>query len=264
MEFHERKADAVAKVGTTLNDCSMKKCMTFVLQVAVFGLLFHACTPSEENPNGNDQGTSSAKFNASLTYGSMKDQDGNTYKTITIGTLTWTAENLRTTKYNDSTAIVKNSDFSTWTTLSTGAYQSIHQTTDKDSIATYGLLYNWYAVHTGKLAPAGWHVAKWSDWDKLITAIGGKTLGGGKLKEVECLHWLTPNTAATNETGFTALPAGYSNQGFEAFGSGAYFWTLDNFGSQVAYSYYLYKNTAELISSASYKYAGLSVRLVKD
>jgi uncharacterized protein (TIGR02145 family) len=78
----------------------------------------------------------------------MTNQDGNVYKTITIGSQTWMAENLRTTKYNDGTAISNVTDNTAWAALSTGAYCSYNNTTDVVAIATYGYLYNWYAVNT--------------------------------------------------------------------------------------------------------------------
>ena len=88
----------------------------------------------------------------------MTDQDGNFYKTVTIGTQTWMAENLRTMKYNDGTNIPLVTSGIAWNNLNTGAYCNYNNTTNSDTIATYGRLYNWYAVNTGKLAPKGWHV----------------------------------------------------------------------------------------------------------
>jgi len=89
----------------------------------------------------------------------MTDQDGNVYQTITTGSQTWMAENLRTTKYNDGTAIANVSTNSDWTNLSTGAYCNYNNTSNEDTIATDGRLYNWCAVNVGNLAPKGWHVA---------------------------------------------------------------------------------------------------------
>ena len=72
-------------------------------------------------------------------------------------------------------------------------------------------LYNWYAVNTGKLCPEGWHVPTDDEWTILTDYLGGKSVAGGKLKETGTSHWLSPNTGATNETGFTGLPTGYRN-----------------------------------------------------
>jgi uncharacterized protein (TIGR02145 family) len=69
-------------------------------------------------------------------------------------------------------------------------------------------LYNWYAVSTGKLAPAGWHIPSDSEWTTLINFLGGENLAGGLLKETGTVHWTSPNGDATNKSGFTALPGG--------------------------------------------------------
>lgn len=143
-------------------------------------------------------------FNSSLTYGSVVDIDMNTYKTILVGTQTWMAENLKVTKYNDCEAIPLIPDVSTWSGLVTPGYSYYNS----DSVG-YGALYNWYAVSTGKICPAGWHVPGEDEWTTLISLLGGESLTGGKLKESGTSHWLTPNTSATNETGFMALPGGY-------------------------------------------------------
>jgi uncharacterized protein (TIGR02145 family) len=78
----------------------------------------------------------------------------------------------------------------------------------------YGAIYNYYTVSTGKLCPAGWHVSTKAEWDTLENYIGGTDYHGGdsdvggKLKEVGTTHWHSPNTDATNSSGFTALPGG--------------------------------------------------------
>jgi hypothetical protein len=121
---------------------------------------FSFCSKSDDPTNGNSTNAkTTAVFNSSLTYGTMTDQDGNVYQTITTGSQTWMAENLRTTKYNDGTAIANVSTNSDWTNLSTGAYCNYNNTSNEDTIATDGRLYNWYAVNVGNLAPKGWHVA---------------------------------------------------------------------------------------------------------
>jgi uncharacterized protein (TIGR02145 family) len=146
-------------------------------------------------------------FNPALSYGSLSDIDGNTYKVITIGTQTWMAENLQTTKYNDGTPIPLVTDGKAWAGLTTPGY-SWYNNNEQVFKKLYGALYNWYAVNTGKLCPAGWHVSTNTEWATLITYLGGSTVAGGKLKEAGTSHWDAPNTNATNESGFTALPGG--------------------------------------------------------
>ncbi|NJK98749.1 MAG: hypothetical protein HC905_30955 [Bacteroidales bacterium] len=178
--------------------------------IATVAIIFSSCSnnPSSSNPLN---GKTTAEFNSGVSYGTMTDQDGNVYKTVTIGTQTWMAENLRTTKYNDGTAIPNVTGNEEWSGLTTGAYCNFNNTSNTDTIATYGRLYNWYAVNTGKLCPTGWHVPTDAEWTTLSDYLGGEPLSdaGGLLKETGTTHWASPNTGATNETGFTALPGGY-------------------------------------------------------
>jgi uncharacterized protein (TIGR02145 family) len=137
------------------------------------------------------------------------DIEGNVYKTVKIGTQTWMAENLKTTKFNDSVAIPQIADGDTWKNTTASGYCFY----DNNAIwgKMYGVFYNWYAVDASnphKLAPKGWHVATDPDWVALETFLGGWNVAGGKMKETGTSHWKSPNTGATNESGFNALPAG--------------------------------------------------------
>jgi len=245
------------------------KKIIFSFCVFLMILTLNACDKAVDDPNLN--GKSGITFNSSLTYGTMIDQDGNTYKTIQIGNQTWMAENLRTTKYNDGSAIANVTDIESWKTLTTGAYANVNNTSKADSILLFGRLYNWYALNTGKLAPVGWHVATYTEWNTLIAYLGGENLAGGKIKELGTTHWKADNKGATNESGFTAIPAGYCSyidwtgqKNFESTGTGAYFWNKDNAGSQSASSVYLYYNTEKMMRSTSYKTTGMSIRCIKD
>jgi len=181
---------------------------TLLMGILVFT---YSCQKGDDESVSDDStnGKTTANFNPNITYGTMTDQDGNVYKTVTIGTQIWMAENLRTTKYNDGTAIDNVIDGDEWANLKTGAYCNYNNLTGAKDIATYGRLYNWYAVNTGKLAPVGWHIPSDAEWTQLVNYLGGEDSAGGKLKETGTLHWESPNTEATNETGFTALPGGY-------------------------------------------------------
>jgi uncharacterized protein (TIGR02145 family) len=140
------------------------------------------------------------------TTGAITDKDGNVYTSVTIGTQVWMKENLKTTKYNDGTAIPLVTNNTEWGNLTTPGYCWYNNDATANK-ATYGALYNWYAVNTGKLCPTGWHVPSDSEWTILITFLGEND-AGRKLKEIGNSHWESPNDA-TNETGFTALPGGY-------------------------------------------------------
>ncbi len=157
----------------------------------------------------------------------ITDKDGNVYTYVTIGTQVWMVENLKTTKYNDGTDIPLVTDNTAWSNLSTSGYCWYNN--DASTYKTpYGAMYNWFAVATGKLCPTGWHVATDNDFSVLANYLGGLSVAGDKLKEAGTAHWLSPNTGATNESGFTALPGGYRGP------SGTYF-LLGNNGYLLAY-----------------------------
>src|SRR5690606_15049986 len=121
---------------------------------------------------------------------------------------------------------------------------------------TYGVLYNWTAVMAGSasstanpsgvqgVCPTGWHLPSDAEWTELSDSLGGSSVAGGKLKETGTTHWFSPNTGATNETGFTALPGGYRfNPGeFKYIKNFGYWWsaTEDNTASALYWimSYY--------------------------
>jgi len=177
------------------------------ISIVLFGFLSIFAVmaqPQKKQPQNPSQYPGSNK-NQSLT---VKDIDGNIYHTVVIGTQTWMVENLKTTHYNDGTAIPLVTGNADWSDLITPAYcwYNNDATTYKDK---YGALYNWFAVETGKLAPIGWHVPTDAEWTTLTTYLGGEEEAGGKLKEAGTLNWHTPNTGATNSTGFSALPGGW-------------------------------------------------------
>lgn len=196
----------------------------------------------------------------------VTDADGNVYQTVTIGTQTWMVENLRSTKYNDGTAIPNVTSASEWSNLTTGAYCNLNNTTRTDTITTFGRLYNWYAVNTGKLAPQGWHVPTDAEWTTLTTYLGGESVAGGKLKETGTTHWATPNTGATNETNFKALPGGSRGRSFSVGKYGAWWSATVNqldearnpFFREMGYDY------VGVQRSFSNKDIGYSVRCIKD
>lgn len=203
-------------------------------------------------------------FNPNITYGSMTDIDGNTYKTVTIGTQTWMAENLKVTKYNDGAAIPNITDATEWSELTTGALCDYENTPSNSE--TYGKLYNWHAVNTGKLAPKGWHVASHAEWTELIDYFGGTSFAGGRLKETGTTHWASPNTGASNVTGFTALPGGVRDSGgaFGSIGYYGYWWSATEYGTIDAWYRYLNYDDSDVYWGIYYKEVGRSVRCVRD
>jgi len=201
--------------------------------------------------------------NSSGSTGTVKDKDGNVYHFVTIGTQTWTVENLKTTHYNDGTAIPNVTDSSTWGNLTTGAYCWYNDSSKYKN--TYGALYNWFAVNTGKLAPAGWHVPTDAEWDTLSAYLGGDTVSGGALKDAGTTYWYSPNTKATNSSGFSALPGGFrSYRGFYNIGNYGNWWSASEGSRSSAYGCDLCYSHDDLNDDYDSKSDGLSVRLVKD
>ncbi len=195
----------------------------------------------------------------------VTDIDGNTYSTVKIGGQVWMAGNLKTTRYRNGDTIPKVTDDATWAWLTNGAYCDYeHHPVNSE---TYGRLYNWHAVHTGILAPSGWHVPSDAEWAVLENYLGEESKAGGKLKEDGTTHWYSPNVEATNSTGFTALPGGsrYSTGSFYSIGYTGYWWTATG-GTDPAYAWYrsLDFNSGFILRSEYYKVEGLSVRCIKD
>jgi uncharacterized protein (TIGR02145 family) len=199
-------------------------------------------------------------FNPGLTYETVSDIDANNYKTIQIGTQTWMAENLKTTKFNDGTPIPNVTADTIWAHLSTSAYcwSYNNETIFKDM---YGAIYNYYAVETGKLCPTGWHVSSASEWDTLSDYLGGREISGGKLKESGTTHWRSPNTGADNVSGFTALPGGERDANGYFWGQAYHgrWWCSDNWSMN-----WLQYSTGTLDGMSCMSVCGFTVRCVKD
>ncbi len=197
--------------------------------------------------------------------GTVIDADGNVYHTVTIGTQCWMVENLKTTKYNDGTAIPLVTDDTAWAGLTTPGYCWYNN--DKLTYGnTYGALYNWYTVNTGKLCPAGWHIPSDAEWTTLTTFLGGESVAGGKMKEAGTTHWASLNTGANNSSGFTALPAGYraSDGTFSGIGDYGYWWSSTKRNTSNAWNRVLFYNFFGVERYNYPKQYGFSVRCVRD
>ncbi len=226
--------------------------LIYPLIVMGFVLIFsYSCKKSDNNSNQVPGET-------------VTDVDGNVYHTVTIGTQVWMVENLKTTKYNDGTAIPLVTDGAAWSALSTPAY-CWYNNDEATYKTTYGALYNWYAVNSGKLSPAGWHVPSDAEWVTLISVLGDTTSAGGKLKEAGTAHWVSPNSGATNSTGFTALPGGshYNNGLFYLNGKYGWYLSSTESSSSDAWHVYMQYNTSQIYRITGSKVIGFSVRCVK-
>lgn len=221
------------------------------------------------NNGGNTGGITSCGstnvHNPSLTYGSMTDQDGNTYTTIVIGTQEWMAENLKASHYRNGDLIPLVTNDSTWSILSTGA-TSWYNNDSATYNCPYGKLYNWYAVADSRnVCPSMWHVPSDSDWIKLTNYLGGETVAGGKMKSLGLQYWISPNTAADNSSGFSGVPGGYRRyNGSFSIGYLCNWWSsTEVFSNQSTYRQIRY-TSGVVIRSSEYNSYGFSVRCIKD
>jgi uncharacterized protein (TIGR02145 family) len=158
------------------------------------------------NANGTGYGNM-LTFSSCYPVQMISDMDGISYPIVTIGSQVWMAKNLATTKLNDQTAIPLVTDNYSWSVLTTPGYcwSSNLPAMFGD---TYGALYNWYSVNTGKLCPVGWHIPNEAEWNTLVTFLGGMNVAGGKLKDAGTAHWNASNSSASNSSGFSGLQGG--------------------------------------------------------
>jgi uncharacterized protein (TIGR02145 family) len=214
--------------------------------------------------NANGTGYGNEIIISTLLAGNkVTDYDGNNYNVVYIGTQTWLASNLRATHLNDGTAIPNVTDDGDWMNLSTTGYSWYNN--DQVTYADYGPLYNWATVNTGLLCPTGWHVPSETEGNSMLTYLGGGFVAGGSLKEAGFTHWLTPNTGATNSTGFTALPGGMRNASgpFISVGENAFFWSSSRLSTDPSFAILFY-SVSEMFYQTMLQNAGMSVRCIKN
>jgi uncharacterized protein (TIGR02145 family) len=223
------------------------------------------------------QASSGIRFNSGLTYGTVSDIEGNIYKTIVIGTQTWMAENLRATKYNDNSEIPLVTDVGEWRHLTAPGYCWYENNADIYK-NLYGAYYNWYAVKTGKLCPAGWHVSSDQEWKTLEMYLGMAqgpadfwydrgTNEGERLKESGTDNWVSDGYTGTNDTGFTGLPSGTRkpyDEDFTGEGYVGYWWTSTGGDYSWAIHHGLWSYNSKVWRNTYEKIAGCNVRCIKD
>ena len=247
--------------------------------------------------------TSADVFNPGLQYGSVTDIDGNTYKTIQIGTQTWMAENLKTTRYNNGSQVPNVTWWVEWLALKTAAYKWYR---DKSNIYknSFGALYNHYAVNTGNLCPAGWHVPTDMEWQKLEISLGmtskeastcnsinfylegSEYLGSRGVNQGYHLKatkgWFDVDVLTGNGWDIkTVIGAGDNSSGFSALPAGVYFVeSADNVGYSGGFlssgrfaawwcsgdpiARALYSEESGISSAHCDEHAGFSVRCLKN
>lgn len=208
-------------------------------------------------------------YSVLLTTGCKKDDtnivtdiEGNIYKTVTIGTQVWMAENLKTTRYNDNKVIINLTYNAAWSSQKGGAYCWYNNNIYNK--ARYGALYNYCAiVDSSNLCPTGWHVPTDEEWTYLITYLGGFSEAGGKLKSA---NWPEDGPYANNSSGFTALPGGYRDisGSFFNFSFVGFWWSFTECDPKTAMCYILSYGYSDILSNRSSKELGLSVRCIKN
>jgi uncharacterized protein (TIGR02145 family) len=174
-------------------------------------------------------------------------------------------KNLNVCKYRNGDDIPQVQDNTAWAALTTGAWCYYENNTANGPV--YGKLYNWYAVNDPRgLAPLGYHVPTDAEWTTLTTFLGGEAVAGGKMKSTGTSLWLSPNTYATNSSGFTGLPGGSrSDDGtFDDIGSNGFWWSSSELATPYAWNRYLGYNFGFAGRGSYVKAVGFSVRCLRD
>jgi len=209
--------------------------------------------------------TNSLEYKSSTGWVSLTAPTAINYPSVLIGSQYWMEKNLDVTTYRNGDPIPYVTDATTWSGLTTGAW--CYYDNDPANGPLYGKLYNWYAVNDSRgLAPTGWHVPTDAEWSTLTTTLGGESVAGGKMKVAGTTRWTTPNTGATNSSGFAGLPGGvrgYDGSFYNVVYYG-YWWSASEYDA--AYAWY---RDLDYVSSGvgrSYydKTDGFSVRVVRD
>src|SRR5690554_3777641 len=206
-------------------------------------------------------------------------RDGKVYQTVVIGNQVWMAENLA---YLPSVNMVADgSEDAAGSYYYVYGYDGTNVADAKatDNYATYGVLYNWTAAMDGEassttnpsgiqgVCPAGWHLPSDAEWTELTDYLGGTSVAGGKLKETGTTHWASPNTGATNETGFTALPGGNRDKDgtFNSIGTNGYWWSATKSGAPYAWNRYVGDDYSNVYRDyGNREEVGFCVRCVRD
>jgi len=188
------------------------------------------------------------------------------------------AENLNTTRHSSGADIPLVEDTSTWNALTYTDKAYCYYLNSSSNGEIYGALYTWAAAMNGAgssssnpsgiqgVCPSGWHLPSDAEWTELTDYLGGASDAGGQLKEAGYTHWAFPNTGATNESGFTALPGGHRSNGGEFYelGEGAFFLITTERDSSTIWSRIMRYSYSAVTLGSSYKDNGFSVRCVKD
>jgi len=280
------------KQASAINNTKTQKMKKTIYILAALTLIF-SCKKESSNSNSNTTNPAACVDNPNINFkcignpigkfgDCIKDIEGNTYKTVTIGSQTWMAENLKVSKYNDGTPIPNVTDSLQWFDVKSGAWCN-YKNLDSNGV-NYGKLYNWYVISTQKICPTGWHVPTQKDWQKLTQTLGsdsllalgelqdGDSIVSSKLREINSRHWFSKynsylNNDANNTSLFTALPAGARVKKFEGINHVTVWWTSTIDNGYIAPPIINIEGQGLFFDPEplnSYKNAGFSLRCIKD
>jgi uncharacterized protein (TIGR02145 family) len=238
----------------------MKQLLKFLFILIVTAAIINGCEKDKDDPGGT-----------------ITDVEGNVYKTVKIGSQVWMAENLKTTKFNDNSAIPNVSVASSWEILTTPGYSWYNN--DIANKDTMGAMYNWYAANRSNICPSGWSVPSDSDFIELELHLGlpqneihtygwHGTDQGSQMKSTS--GWIGGDGKATNSSKFSALPGGYrqSRGLFSGMGLITFFWTADDdaYNNKPTEAWYRRLDATEtrIYKGTSAKAAGNYIRCLQD
>ena len=198
----------------------------------------------------------------------ITDIDGNSYETVKIGEQVWMKENLKTTSYANGEIIPTTHPYTLDISDETAPKYQWAYNEDESNVKVYGRLYTWYTVtDSRKVCPQGWHVPSLKEWKTLFEYLGGGNEAANKLKEAGAEHWKGLSTNATNESGFSALPAGsrWLYGKFVQLGEFGHYWSGDAYQEGIAFRILLRNNNSidKQFGAADAK-NGWPVRCIKD
>jgi uncharacterized protein (TIGR02145 family) len=255
----------------------MKSTRLVILLLFILTVAISSC--SDDNSPGTSNDNNGGGIDTGACAGgptTVSDIDGNVYNVVSIGNQCWMKENLKTSRYKNGTLIPTGLNGTQCQTTTSGACADYNN--DPANTAFYGKLYNWYAVaDTQGLCPTGWHEPEDWEWNVLVKAIdpnadttcngcNQSSIVGGAMKDIGTTHWASPNTGATNSSGFTGLPGGYrANYGpYDGIGNYGYWWSATQYNSAQSQYRYLYYPNSNVGRDFDYKTIGFSVRCVRD
>lgn len=241
--------------GFELKTTNMKKTLMLLFTALVI-IGISSCKKDKDDDDDDDD-------NTPVVLDPITDIDGNSYKIVKIGSQTWMAENLKTTRYSNGDSIPITEDNLQWKQGVNGV--SCYYENNIANRDTFGMLYNYHAMKDARNAcPTGWRVPTTNDWVALIEYLGGNAVAGQKLKATT--GWDGETGIGANIGGFTAYPAGLRNQngGFNYKGRYAYFWTSTELDADNAWVYNIDRGVAEIYVYDEVKLYGHSCRCIKN